>query len=121
MKEGVTRFIEHEFKAEVNRFHRQPRDERVARLRRVVALSLEYNKVLRHTQYCSAYALDAIGAVFEGNLKEMKSLGRMIDHNDPASAKLFSKSHLLPWEDFVNRLKGFCEEMQAREAITDTD
>lgn len=100
--------IERELEREPMRFHRQDRKEKNRRLQMVVQLSIEYWNVTQETNFCSAFALDAIGAVFGGDWKEVGKLADMIDPDKEESRKLFSPTGLEPWRQYVAMLRA-CE------------
>lgn len=101
-----------ELELDRKRYHRQDRKEQRRRILQAEELFVRLREVKEESFFCSAFAEDAVVAVFNGDLKEAKTLTEMIDP-DHENSKGFRPGSLEHMRPLVEALKAMLTEVEA--------
>ena len=104
--------VKHEMELEPKRFHRQDVRERRRRIHVVEELFVLLRAAKEESAFATAFAEDAVAAVFNGDMKEAKTLTSMIDP-DSDDSRAFSPGSLEHMRPLVEALKAMLTEVEA--------
>jgi hypothetical protein len=105
--------IEREMKLAPLRFHRQDRREKQRRLQLIERLGYELHLAKEKSGFCTAYADDIIGEVFDGNWDEVRNLVAMLDEEQEESRLFGGPGSLTHLQEFVAVAKAALTEVEA--------
>lgn len=105
--------IKREMELEPKRFHRQDRKEQQRRIQLIERLGYELHLAKQESGFCTAYADDIIGEVFNGNLDEVRKLVAILDEEQEESRIFGGPGSLTHLQEFVAVAKAALAETEA--------
>mgnify|MGYP001104908861 CR=1 FL=1 len=109
----ITESIKREMRLAPLRFHKQDRKEKQRRLQLIELLGYELHLAKEKSHFCTAFADDIIGEVFDGNWDEVRKLVAMLDEEQEESRLFGGPGSLTHLQEFVAVAKAALTEVEA--------